>query len=212
MPPCVELRRLPVWQNQSMTMTPPETLLQARVPEKVRRAAEQLFSLLYADVSRLAHRERSRVRAGETLRTTALINEAYLKLLRSPEFNDRAHFLRSAALAMRHILVNHARDRVAAKRGGGVAVESLDEAVEAAAQSDDSVIEVHEAVDRLAQLDERLAQVVECRFFAGYTEQDTATALGMTERTIRRDWAKARAWLRVELGASGEGRKDDTGS
>jgi len=152
------------------------------------------------------------VRAGETLRTTALINEAYLKLLRSPEFNDRAHFLRSAALAMRHILVNHARDRVAAKRGGGVAVESLDETVEAAAQSDDSVLEVHEAVDRLAQLDERLAQVVECRFFAGYTEQDTAAALGMTERTIRRDWAKARAWLRVELGTANGERKDDTGS
>jgi RNA polymerase sigma factor (TIGR02999 family) len=146
------------------------------------------------------------------MRTTALINEAYLKLLRSPEFNDRAHFLRSAALAMRHILVNHARNRVAVKRGGGVIVESLDESVEAAAQSDDSVIEVHEAVDRLAQLDERLAQVVECRFFAGYTEQDTATALGMTERTIRRDWAKARAWLRVELGAATGERNDDTGS
>jgi RNA polymerase sigma factor (TIGR02999 family) len=165
----------------------------------VKRAAEELFPVLYDDVSRLAHRERSRVRAGETLRTTALINEAYLKLLRSPEFNDRAHFLRAAALAMRHILVNHARDRVAAKRGGGAQVEPLDEALDAAAQEEDSVIEVHEAVDRLALLDERLAQVVECRFFAGYTEQDTATALGMTERTIRRDWAKARAWLRVAL-------------
>lgn len=170
---------------------------------EVRRAAEQLFPLLYDEVSRLAHRERSRVRAGETLRTTALINEAYLKLLRSPEFNDRAHFLRSAALAMRHILVNHARDRVAAKRGGGVSVQSLDENLDAPAPdqgpSDDSVLEVHEAVERLARFDERLAQVVECRFFAGYTDQDTATALGMTERTIRRDWAKARAWLRMEL-------------
>ncbi len=165
----------------------------------MKRAAEELFPVLYDDVSRLAHRERSRVRAGETLRTTALINEAYLKLLRSPEFNDRAHFLRAAALAMRHILVNHARDRVAAKRGGGAQVEPLDETLDAAAQEEDSVIEVHEAVDRLALLDERLAQVVECRFFAGYTEQDTATALGMTERTIRRDWAKARAWLRVAL-------------
>jgi RNA polymerase sigma factor (TIGR02999 family) len=184
-----------------MPQAPPETLRQARVPAEVRRAAEQLFPLLYDEVSRLAHRERSRVRAGETMRTTALINEAYLKLLRSPEFNDRAHFLRAAALAMRHILVNHARDRSAAKRGGGVIVQSLDETLEAPADAvdDESVIEVHEAVDRLARFDERLAQVVECRFFAGYTEQDTATALGMTERTIRRDWAKARAWLRVEL-------------
>jgi RNA polymerase sigma factor (TIGR02999 family) len=192
-----------VWHHLRMAARePPETLRQAAVPEEVRRAAEQLFPLLYDEVSRLAHRERSRVRAGETMRTTALINEAYLKLLRSPEFNDRAHFLRSAALAMRHILVNHARDRIAAKRGGGAVVQSLDESIEVAAPDaipDNSVIEVHEAVDRLARFDERLAQVVECRFFAGYTEQDTATALGMTERTIRRDWAKARAWLRVEL-------------
>jgi len=193
-----------VWQNRAMTTikSPPETLRQARAPEEVRRAAEQLFPLLYDEVSRLAHRERNRVRAGETLRTTALINEAYLKLLRSPEFNDRAHFLRSAALAMRHILVNHARERLAAKRGGGAPIETLDESIEAATPSDDSLIEVHEAVDRLARLDERLAQVVECRFFAGYTEQDAAAALGMTERTIRRDWAKARAWLRVELKSS----------
>lgn len=186
-----------------MTRSPPETLRQARAPAEVRRAAEQLFPLLYDEVSRLAHRERSRVRAGETMRTTALINEAYLKLLRSPEFNDRAHFLRSAALAMRHILVNHAHERKAAKRGGGVTVESLDENVEAIAAPDNSVLEVHEAVERLAQLDERLAQVVECRFFAGYTDEDTATALGIAERTIRRDWAKARAWLRVELQANG---------
>ena len=199
-------RRL--WQNPAMAVDPPETLLQARAPAEVRRAAEQLFTLLYEDVSRLAHRERSRVRAGETMRTTALINEAYLKLLRSPQFNDRSHFLRSAALAMRHILVNHARDRVAAKRGGGVALEPLDDAADAAAPSDDSLIEVHEALDRLAQLDERLAQVVECRFFAGYSEEDTAAALGLTERTIRRDWAKARAWLRVQLGLEARSSED----
>ena len=181
-----------------------ETLRHARAPEEDRRAAEELFSLLYKDVKRLAHRELRRVRAGETLQTTALIHEAYLKLLRSPQFNDRAHFLRSAALAMRHILVNHARDRIAAKRGGGVQMETLDEELAGGvpADEDHSVVEIHEALDRLAILDERLARVVECRFFAGYTEQDTAAALGMTERTVRRDWAKARAWLRVELAQS----------
>jgi RNA polymerase sigma factor (TIGR02999 family) len=184
-----------------MSRSPPETLRQAHAPEEVRRAAEQLFPVLHDEVSRLAHRERRRVRAGETMRTTALVNEAYLKLIRSGTFNDRAHFLRAAALAMRHILVNHARDRLAAKRGGGAQLETLDEEMAGEAPADDAVIEVHEAVDRLAQLDARLAQVVECRFFAGFTEQDTATALGMTERTIRRDWAKARAWLRVELQA-----------
>ena len=171
----------------------------------MRRAAEELFPLLYNDVQRLAHRERRRVRAGETLQTTALIHEAYLKLLRSPQFNDRAHFLRAASLAMRHILVNHARERLAAKRGGGASVESLDEEHMNVGEGDDStVVEVHDAIERLAMLDERLAQVVECRFFAGYTEEDTAAALGLTERTVRRDWTKARAWLRVELGADAE--------
>lgn len=188
-----------MWQNRIMSHGPPETLRQAHAPAEVRRAAEQLFPILYEEVSRLAQRERRRVHAGETMRTTALINEAYLKLIRSKEFNDRAHFLRAAALAMRHILVNHARQRVAAKRGGGALIEPLDEDLDSAAPSDDEVIEVHDAVERLARLDERLAQVVECRFFAGFTDEDTATALGMTERTIRRDWAKARAWLRVEL-------------
>src|SRR5262245_28193947 len=124
-----------MWQNRFMSHGAPETLRQAHAPEEVRRAAEQLFPLLYDEVSRLAHRERRRVRAGETMRTTALINEAYLKLIRSEAFNDRAHFLRAAALAMRHILVNHARDRVAAKRGGGAPVELLDEEVDGSAPS-----------------------------------------------------------------------------
>ncbi len=155
--------------------------------------------LFYADVRRLARHERRRVSAGDTLQTTALIHEAYLKLLRSPTFNDRAHFLRAAALAMRHVLVNYARERVAAKRGGGALVESLSEAHEFAVEEDASLIGIHEALDRLAALDQRLAQIVECRFFAGYSEQDTALALGITDRTVRRDWIKARAWLRREL-------------
>jgi RNA polymerase sigma factor (TIGR02999 family) len=192
-------------QNTRVTEPVDETILQSRASEDVKRAAAELFPLLYEDVSRLAHRERRRVRAGETLQTTVLIHEAYLKLLRSPHFNDRAHFLRSAALAMRHILVNHARDRLAAKRGGGAQVEPLDEDVDVALDTEDSsVVEVHEALQRLADFDERLAQVVECRFFAGYTEQDTAAALGLTERTVRRDWVKARAWLRVALKAAAE--------
>ena len=185
-----------------MTQPPPDTLRQARAPEEIRRAAEELFPLLYDDVQRLAQRERRRVRAGETLQTTALIHEAYLKLIRSPLFNDRAHFLRAAALAMRHILVNHARERMAAKRGGGAPVEQLNEDIDVGVD-DASIVEVHEALEKLSQLDERLANVVDCRFFAGYTEEDTAAALGLTERTVRRDWAKARAWLRVALESSG---------
>jgi RNA polymerase sigma factor (TIGR02999 family) len=181
--------------------SPVETLRRTHAPEEVRRAAEELFPLLYEEVQRVARRERRRVRAGETLRTTALISEAYLKLVRSPLFNDRAHFLRTAALTMRHVLVNHARDRLAMRRGQGVVPEQLDEDLHGAAAEDESLIEVHEAVEKLATIDARLAQVVDCRFFAGYTEQDTATALGITERTVRRDWTKAQAWLRVALGA-----------
>lgn len=133
------------------------------------------------------------------MQTTALIHEAYLKLYRTTHFNDRTHFLRAAALAMRHVLVNYARERVAEKRGGSALVQSLD-AVEDLADRNRSLVDIHEALERLAQLDERLAQVVECRFFGGYSEEDTATALGITDRTVRRDWIKARAWLRRELG------------
>lgn len=178
---------------------PVVTLPVDAAPPAVRQMAEQLLPQFYADVRRLARHERRRVGAGDTLQTTALIHEAYLKLMRSPAFNDRAHFLRAAALAMRHVLVNYARESIAAKRGGGAVVESLNEAHEIGIEEDAALIAIHEALQRLAQLDLRLAQVVECRFFAGYDERDTALALGVNERTVRRDWVKARAWLRCDL-------------
>ncbi len=168
-------------------------------PEDVILLAEELMPLFYADVRRLAQRERRRVGAGDTLQTTALIHDAYLKMMRSPLFSDRAHFLRASALAMRHVLINHARERKADKRGGGDIVESLTTAHDIGVEDDQSLIDIHEALERLAQLDGRLAQVVECRFFAGFSEQDTALALGITDRTVRRDWIKARAWLRREI-------------
>lgn len=177
-------------------------LQHSTAPAEVRRAAEQLFPMFYADVRRLARRERRRVGAGDTLQTTVLIHEAYLKLLRSPAFNDRAHFLRASALAMRHVLINYALENLAEKRGGGAIVESLTTSHDIGVADDQSLIEVHEALDRLAVLDARLAQVVECRFFAGFGEEDTALALGVSDRTVRRDWIKARAWLRRELADS----------
>ncbi len=194
-----------------MNDCPPIDPQHCQAPEEVRRAAEELMPMLYADVRRMARRERRRVGAGDTLQTTALINEAYLKLFRAPEFNDRVHFLRAAALAMRHVLVNHARERMAEKRGGGAVVHSLDDGQDACIEDDQSLLEVHEALDRLNALDVRLAQVVECRFFAGYSDQDTAAALGVTERTVRRDWVKARAWLRVEL-ANGTATRHNAGA
>ncbi|MBC7991100.1 MAG: sigma-70 family RNA polymerase sigma factor [Luteimonas sp.] len=170
-----------------------------RTPADVKRMAEELMPMFYADMKRLARHERHRVGAGNTLQTTALIHEAYLKLLRSPSFNDRAHFLRASALAMRHVLINYAHENLAEKRGGGAIVESLTASHDIGIQDDQSLIDVHEALGRLALLDPRLAEVVECRFFAGFSEEDTALALGISDRTVRRDWIKARAWLRREL-------------
>jgi RNA polymerase sigma factor (TIGR02999 family) len=184
------------------------SLEQTDAPEEDRRAAAELLPLLYADVRRLARHERLRVSAGSTLQTTALVHEAYLKLYRTTKFNDRAHFLRAAALAMRHVLVNHARERLAAKRGGGAPVQSLD-AAEDVSIEDRSLVDIHEALGKLAELDPRLARVVECRFFGGYSEEDTAVALGVTDRTVRRDWIKARAWLRRELAAEALGDEED---
>lgn len=181
--------------NQSTSDSSPP----AHSADDVQRMAEELMPLYYADVRRLARHERRRVSAGDTLQTTALIHEAYLKLSRADAFNDRAHFLRASAIAMRHVLINYARETVAEKRGGGAIVESLTASNDIGVEDDQALIDVHEALDRLALLDTRLAQVVECRFFAGFSEEDTALALGLSDRTIRRDWIKARAWLRRDL-------------
>jgi RNA polymerase sigma factor (TIGR02999 family) len=167
-------------------------------PEACRLAAE-LLPLLYEDVRLLARRERRRVSAGATMQTTALVHEAYLKLLSAAQFNDREHFLRAAALAMRHILINHARDRVADKRGGGAQHLDIDDAPEIGIGEAHALVEINDALGRLAAMSPRLAHIVECRFFAGYTDEQTAQALGLTDRTVRRDWVKARAWLRREL-------------
>jgi RNA polymerase sigma factor (TIGR02999 family) len=179
--------------------------LDSAVPPEVRQTAQELLPVFYEDVRRIAQRERRRVGASDTLQTTALIHEAFLRLRNSGSFVHEAHFLRSAALAMRHALINHARDRLAAKRGSGAPVVALDEALDIGAPSDASLLEVNDALTRLAQLSPRLAQVVECRFFAGYGDADTARALGLTDRTVRRDWIKARAWLRRELAESVSG-------
>jgi RNA polymerase sigma factor (TIGR02999 family) len=195
--------------RQSLILTSPAPIRHARIarvnastdtlPGDIQRIAEELMPLYYADVKRMARSERRRVGAGDTLQTTALIHEAYLKLFRSPSFNDRAHFLRASALAMRQVLINHARESIAEKRGGSLVAESLTASNDVGVQDDQSLLDIHEALGRLAQLDERLAQVVECRFFAGLDEADTALALGISDRTVRRDWIKARAWLRREL-------------
>jgi RNA polymerase sigma factor (TIGR02999 family) len=169
------------------------------LPPAVRSLADELLPIFYADLKRLARRERSRVGAGGTLHTTALVHEAYLKLRGTRSWNDEAHFLRAAALAMRHALVNHAEARRAAKRGGGVPHLPLDAALDVGSASDEALLALDEALQRLARESARLARVVECRFFAGFDERETARALGLSERTVRRDWTLARAWLYREL-------------
>jgi RNA polymerase sigma factor (TIGR02999 family) len=179
---------------------PPALPDDANIPPVARRIAVELMPIFYQEVRRLAHRERRRVSAGVTMQTTALVHEAYIKLHGSPEFNNREHFLRAAALAMRHVLVSHARERLALKRGGGEIPVPLHDAPEVPVDDDAVLLEINEALERLAKINARLAYVVECRFFAGFDDAETAVALGLTDRTVRRDWIKARAWLSRELG------------
>ena len=165
------------------------------------RPASALVGELYRDLKRLAHRERNRAGSSATLQTTALIHEAYLKLNRGGNWNGHADFMCAAAVAMRQVLVDAARARLAQKRGGGQAhVQLDDELVQSAVTTrDDIIVDIDEALQRLGGLNPRLAQVVECRFFSGYTDAETAAALDVTVRTVGRDWAKAKAWLSREL-------------
>ena len=164
--------------------------------------AADLLPLFYEDLKRIAQRERRRGAPSHTMQTTALVHEAYLRLRSAQGWNDHQHFLRAAALAMRHALIKHATTRLAQKRGKGAVHMPLTEGLEIAADQDETLVALDEALTRLGQESERLARVVECRFFAGYDEVETAKALGISERTVRRDWTLARAWLHRELGAA----------
>ena len=177
------------------------TALLAELRAGRREAFDQILPLVYHELRRTARRELA-VRPSDTLSTTALVHELYLKFSRAQtaDWRDRAHFLSVAAVAMRHILVDRARRRRAEKRGGAYRDVSLDEELTTADDQAESLLELHEALGQLASLDERLARVVECRFFGGMTEQETAEALGVTTRTVRRDWVKARGLLLQSLG------------
>ncbi len=161
-------------------------------------ASALVYPVVYDQLKRIASRQLSREASGHSLSTTALVHEVYLKLVdqRRARFQDRAHFFAIAASAMRRILVDHARRHGAAKRGAGARRVPL-ETVEAMAPEDraDLLVALDASLQRLATLDERQARVVECRFFGGLTEEETATALDVSARTVKRDWAKARAWL-----------------
>jgi RNA polymerase sigma factor (TIGR02999 family) len=169
----------------------------------VRRIAAELLPAFYDQLKRIAHRSRARLGGSHTMQTTALVHEAYLRLGQSRSFTDETHFLRAAALAMRHALINYAQSRMADKRGGGGQHVTLSNIADFSVETDEGLLALHEAMVRLANEDPRLADVVECRFFGGYGEEDTARVLGMSLRTVQRDWLKARAWLFRELGSTG---------
>lgn len=167
-------------------------------PEEILAAADRLIPVLWDDLRQVARRERRRLQAGQTLQTTALVSESWLKLRRREEFLSDDHFLRAAAIAMRCVLIDHARARLSAKRGSG-RIDPLTDDIEPYWESDEQLLDLDEALKRLGQKAPRLADVVELRFFGGYTEVQTAGILGINDRTVRRDWIKARAWLYREM-------------
>lgn len=166
------------------------------------QALDQLMTHVYGELRRQASRYLRRERQDHTLQTTALIHEAYLKLIDQTQvrWQSRAHFYAIAAQAMRRILVDHARTRKRDKRGGDGVKLQLDEAINIAeGRSDIDLVALDEALDRLAALDKRQARVVELRYFSGMTEADTAEILGISPATVRRDWSMAKAWLYRQL-------------
>ncbi len=166
-------------------------------------AFDQLMPMVYDDLHRIARHQLRRNQRGDTLNTTGLVHEVYLKMVDQSRasWQDRSHFFAISARAMRQIIVDYARQRLAAKRGGGQAHTDLDENRIAIEQQADWLVSLDQALGRMAQIDERLAQIVECRFFGGLTEEETATALGVSVRTVQRDWRRARGWLKEEMRA-----------
>jgi RNA polymerase sigma factor (TIGR02999 family) len=163
---------------------------------------DDLFTLVYAELRRIAGRQLRGERAGHTLCTTALVNEAWMELAKLDriQWQSRAHFLALAAQAMRRVLIDYAVARRTQKRGGGRALETLeDDALAVVQEHAEEFIELDDALQRLSALNERHARIVECRFYGGMSLEETADALGVSPATVKRDWTLARAWLNREL-------------
>jgi RNA polymerase sigma factor (TIGR02999 family) len=173
-------------------------------------ALDALFGILYEELRDVAQRQRWRWRGDHTLNTTALVHEAYVKLVGQARIDveSRAHFSALAATAMRHILCDHARKHATRRRGGGLTRLSLHEMNAASEQAEftgeqaDVLVVLDEALRKLERVDARQSRIVECRFFGGLTIEETATAIGISPRTVKRDWALAQAWLHREMTSS----------
>jgi RNA polymerase sigma factor (TIGR02999 family) len=201
-------------------MQQPVTQLLAQWRDGDERAFAQLSALMYEELRQLAQRHLRRERSNHTMQKTALVNEAFMRLVgqQSVDWQSRAHFIGLASKLMRRVLVDYARARLADKRGGGVGVLSLDEMAapepdEAPdttptalqhldAHTQEEVSAIDQALQRLEQIDARQSQIVEMRYFGGLTVEQTAEAIGISEATVKREWTLARAWLRRELGKS----------
>jgi RNA polymerase sigma factor (TIGR02999 family) len=201
-------------------MQQPVTQLLAQWRDGDERAFAQLSALMYEELRELAQRHLRRERSNHTMQKTALVNEAFMRLVgqQAVDWQSRAHFIGLASKLMRRVLVDYARARLADKRGGGVGVLSLeemaapepDEAPDTTptalqhldAHTQEEVSAIDQALQRLEQIDARQAQIVEMRYFGGLTVEQTAEAVGISEATVKREWTLARAWLRRELGKS----------
>lgn len=182
------------------------TLLLHRFQAGDEDAQNQLISAVHDELRVIAARYMRREKGDHTLQTTALVNEAYLKLvnLKTANWQDRAHFYAVASRVMRRILVDHARKHIAGKRGGGVDMLPLNEAIVFTPGRSTQIVQLDEALTRLAQTDERAARVIELRFFGGLSVEESAEVLKISPRTVKREWMFARAWLRNEFGLGPE--------
>lgn len=164
-------------------------------------ALDQLVPLVYDSLQRVARKQLRGERRDHTLSTTALVHEAYIELARLGDikWEDRRHFFAAAAQTMRHILIDYAVRRNAQKRGGDRQQVPLEDVILSTEENVDDLIALHQALQRLEEIDERLVRIVECRYFAGLTIEETAHALDISEATVSRDWTRARAWLNKEL-------------
>ena len=189
--------KVPVPRAALLTQRTQITELLLRLQDGDAAAYSQLVPLVYEDLRRIARRHLQGNDRGYTLNTTALVHEAYLKMVdRSRiEWRDRDHFLRVYSTVMRNLMVDLARKRTAAKRGGGAKRITLGTAEIRVEEQAEIILALDEALENLREFNPRLSEVVECRFFAGLTQEETASALGVTERTVQRDWTKAKAYL-----------------
>jgi RNA polymerase sigma-70 factor, ECF subfamily len=170
-------------------------------------ALDRLAPMVYDELHTIAHRQMLREKDGQTLQTTALVNEAYLRLVNveNVTWRDRAHFYAVSAQMMRRILVDAARARLREKRGGGVQRLSLDELLDEQAPRDRELVAIDDALSELARMDERKSRVVELRFFGGLSVEETAAVLKISPQSVMRDWKLAKAWMALQLGGKASG-------